>query len=190
MHNEPLVPQQSEDLPSENIPAAVQWMKDMADHSRPAPAEAASRSASLSASLAKRQQRIMESLQGSEKLLPGLDTAATEALLDWGEALAWVIVEDTSGLDDPAAEDILQPRARALRRLLQRIGTLIANPGENNADAADYLDKQYRIACGDRYRPPEPSMRMVHGRDGWPSHAGDPLQQIADVRCYFERDTV
>jgi len=100
--------------------------------------------------------------------------------LAWGVEVARAIVDDTAGLDDAAAEDVLQRRVRATRRLMMSVGKAVNEP-----DAADeHLDaatRQAAVALGDRFAPP-PEADLLAFRHRWRAQQGRPLEQIADLR--------
>ena len=69
------------------------------------------------------------------RLTEGLDGDAAETLMALGLDMGRVIVRDTGGLDDATAEDVLQPRVRAVRRLMMAAGQATASteaPAEPN----------------------------------------------------------
>jgi hypothetical protein len=89
-----------------------------AERARAAGPQAAQAPAPIVSSVAEREARIVGSLMGNKTLMAGLGSDDQDALRALAEDAARRIVADTAGLDDAAAQDILQPRVRALRRLL------------------------------------------------------------------------
>ena len=163
---------------AEELPPAVQWLRDQAA------AEAAQASARTQPDvtftpLAEREARVVGGLRGNTRLTEGLDDEAATALLDWGEALGRLIVADTAGLDDAAAEDVLQARVRAARRLLLwvRDSTGQTTAETNLADAVALAHVVYG-----RQRPPDASPVVPVGYNS----SASPVDQIALVRRVIE----
>jgi hypothetical protein len=176
-------------------PAAVQWMMQQAAAGQSAVALPASTGelavpalapASTDLTLAARQQRIADALRGNERLTEGLPADAAESLLAWGLELAREIVRDTAGLDDAAAEDVLQPRVRAVRRLMMAAGRA-TNPAEETPEVEEWL-KQAAVALGDRFRPPARS-KDQDLRQQWQAQSGQPGRQIALLRHFIDQLT-
>ena len=174
-------------------PAAVQWMMQQAAAGQSAlalpasagePAVAALAPTSTDATLAARQQRIADALRGNERLIEGLPADAAESLLAWGLELAREIVRDTAGLDDAAAEDVLQPRVRAVRRLMMAAGRA-TNPAEGSPEVEEWL-KQAAIALGDQFKPP-PRTQEQDLWQQWQAQSGQPGRQIAVLRYFIDQ---
>lgn len=167
-----------------HVPAAAQWMQQQADAREEDAAPRALLPASTEApppkTLAERERRIVGGLAGNRQVTEGLDEAEARELLAWGVEVARAIVDDTAGLDDAAAEDVLQRRVRATRRLMMSVGKAVNEP-----DAADeHLDaatQQAAVALGDRFAPP-PEADLLAFRRRWRAQQGRPLEQIADLR--------
>lgn len=174
-----------ESSPLPDIPPAAQWMADMAAQSPPTTDSAIVTQPDLPvSSLEDRHQRISSSLRSSKKLLPAMAAETREALLAWGEEIAWTIVMVTEGMDDAAAEDILQPRIRALRRLLQRVGQMIANPEEFEADSIRYIAKQVGLMTGQDVLSQVTDQIVADVWSAWQQEAGAPLAQIEIMRRF------
>lgn len=88
-----------------------------------------------------RIQRAISELTGNEALLGMLETEAASAMLDWGIKMATSIVNQTHGLDDPAADLSLLPRLKAVRSSMRSIG---------NWAAGKYVEPQDRIQLRDK----------------------------------------
>ena len=167
-----------------DLPPAAQWMMAQAAAAHNEPPERATAQLSFTP-LAQRRERVIGGLRGNEKLTAGLGTAAAAALSEWGAAMGRFIVAETEGLDDAAAEELLQSRVRAARQLMMNVARAAADPpppGETPlADALRQADAVY----GQRYAAP--------GRDAvgralarWSADAGRPAEQIAGLRAFVE----
>jgi len=168
-----------------DMPPAAQWMAALAAQNPPmAEGVRAADPHSPVSSTEDRYRRIKSSLRGSQKLLPDLSSETREVLLAWGEEIAWAVVRATEGMDDPAAEEFLQPRIRALRRMLQRIGQMIASPQELEADVIRYVAKQAGLIAGMDVMSQVPEPIVV---DFWAERqhqAGTPLDQVEVMRRF------
>ena len=178
-------------------PAAVQWMMQQAAAGQSAgiapPATSADRWPTLApgsqeAALAAREGRIRDALRGNERLTAGLGGDAAEGLMALGLDMARLVVHDTAGLDDTAAEDVLQPRVRAVRRLMMAAaGGTTTNSVETPTETADWLE-QAAVALGDHFTPPD-TAETVAFRGRWRSLLGRPSEQIAVLRRFIEDHT-
>lgn len=184
-----------ETAPAADVPAAVQWMMQQAAAGQSAaalPAPAARPPVSSLAPgqtepvLADRRRRISDALRGNDRLTEGLPADAADSLMELGLDLARRVVQDTSGLDDGAAEDILQPRVRAVRRLMMAA----AEATRQVADAAGLgaLLEQATVALGDQFRQPGAADELALRRE-WMALAGKPEAQIAALHRFIERFT-
>ncbi len=186
-------PQPDEDAAAP--PAAVEWMMQQAAAGQStaalpaapgdlpvlglAPAKA---TAATEATLAARRRRVDDALRGNPRLTAGLPADAAGALLALGLDMARAIVDDTAGLDDAAAEDVLQPRVRAVRRLMMAA----AAPPET-ADVAGWA-YQASVALGDHFRPADAAAESALG-DAWRDAAASPADRIAALRRFIEAHT-
>lgn len=192
--NDEIEPGQSpEKEPPNDPPAAVQWMMQQAAAGQLAaslPADmgdvAVSALAPISpeAALAAREERVADALRGNDRLTEGLDEATAESLLALGLDMGRLIVRDTAGLNDAAAEDVLQPRVRAVRRLLMAAGRATDPAGESAADPAPWLE-QAAVALGDRFAPPDQSQVSALGQR-WRALYGRPREQVEALRRLIE----
>ncbi len=201
-HDKPTDPEAPHDAP-----AAAQWMKQQAaahedkgedtpralspgDSSAPAllPAPGAPSGAGPQPkSLAERERRVVSGLVGNRQVTEGLEESAARELLAWGVDVVRAIVGDTAGLDDAAAEDVLQPRVRATRRLMMSVGKALNEP-----DAADeHLEaatQQAAVALGERFAPP-PQAELLAFRRRWRAQQDRPTEQIAGLRRLVDSST-
>jgi len=85
--------------------------------------------------LRQRSQRVVESLTENEALTANLDDEAAQLLLDWGIAYGKEIVQSTAGLPEAEAEEAMQARLQATRRLLRAVNQYFnqTNSAENEA---------------------------------------------------------
>ncbi len=178
----PLDPTEPPD--SADLPPAAQWMMAQAAAAQDEPPERAAAQLSFTP-LAQRRERVIGGLRGNEKLTAGLGTAAAAALSEWGAAMGRFIVAETEGLDDAAAEELLQSRVRAARQLMMNVARAAADPPPpGETPLADAL-RQADVVYGRRYAAP--------GRDAvgralahWAADAGRPAEQIAGLRAFVE----
>lgn len=179
----------ADDKPAGDSPA-VEWMKQQAAAQEAKPKPAPSTEVPVSSlayqsarpDLARREKRVADALRGNDRLTAGLPGDAAEALMAWGLALSRDIVSDTSVLGDAAAEDVLQPRVRAVRRLMMAAAEAIGQPAE--ADPAEWV-KQAAVALGDQFRAPDEA-RVAALRREWAALAGRPQEQIAALRRFID----
>lgn len=186
----PIEPDEEE--PNVEPPAAVQWMMQQAspgqsaatgpllDVTGPWPALT---SGSSERALAARESRVQDALRGNDRLIAGLDTTTSEALLGLGLDMGRAIVQDTAGLSDAAAEEILQPRVRAVRRLMMAAVDAV-RPDEGDAKPGEWL-RQAALALGDRYVAPDPKETAAFEKR-WRALHGKPAEQVAALRRFIE----
>jgi hypothetical protein len=175
-------------------PDAVQWMMKQAaagqsNQAAPVPPSArgfAPAGGSAAEMLAAREQRVRDALLGNDRLTENLPGEAARSLMDLGLDLARLVVQDTNELDDRAAEDIIQPRVRAVRRLMMSAARA-AQPGEASATPQDWLE-QAAIALGDRFRRPD-ELEAAAFDGGWRALHGRPADQVAALRRFIEEHT-
>ncbi len=188
-------PTTSAEEPPDDPPAAVQWMIQQAAASQAAPALPAPDEklpvlalapAAGERRMVEREKRIAGALRGNEHLTEGLPGAAADSLLEWGLELAQDIVRDTADLADEAAEDILQPRVRAVRRLMMAVGR--ATDAEAPAAFEAWLE-QAAIALGERFAPPSAAQTQDLHRQ-WQALAGRPQEQISLARGFLDELTL
>ena len=87
-----------------------------------------------------RLQRVTEEIMGNESLLEMLETDAATELLDWGLETASELVEETKGMDEAAAEQLLVPRLKAVRQTMRLVG---------NWAAGKYVEPASRVQLRD-----------------------------------------
>lgn len=189
-------PTNSAEEPQSDPPAAVQWMMQQAAASQatsalPAPAEKLPVLALAPAvgdrRMVEREKRVVGALRGNDRLTEGLSGAAADLLLEWGLDLARGVVGDTAGLADEAAEDILQPRVRAVRRLMMAIGQAV-KATEASAGFDSWLE-QAAIALGGHFVPPTAAQAQDLRRQ-WQALAGQPEKQVALARGFVDQLTL
>lgn len=179
------------DEESPDTPAAVQWMMQQAAAGQSAailpPGAGALAVPGLApglaeAALAARDKRVADALRGNDRLTEGLDGDAAAALMDWGLDMGRIVVRDTAGQSDAAAEDILQPRVRAVRRLMMAVAQATRPAAE--VDPAGWLE-QAIIALGDHMTPVD-GERQEALRQEWLALSGRPRDQIAVLRRFID----
>ena len=63
-----------------------------------------------------RLQREMQTLYGNEGLTGNMDDSSAKLFLDWAEVQVRQVVDSTVGLEDAAADEVMYPRLKAVRR--------------------------------------------------------------------------
>ena len=104
------------------------------------------------ADIKSRIQRAISELTGNEALLGMLETDAASEMLDWGIKMSTSIVNQTDGLDDPAADLSLLPRLKALRGSMRSIGNWAAGKyveADDRIQLRDKLLEQFKTILGD-----------------------------------------
>lgn len=167
-----------------DLPPAAQWMMAQAAAAQNEPPQRAQADLSFT-SLAQRRERVLGGLRGNDKLTAGLGTAAAAVLTEWGAAMGRHVVAETDGLDDAKAEEILQPRVRAVRQLMMSVTRAAADPPPPGATPLADALRAADVVYGRRYAAPE---RDVVGRAlaRWAAEAGRPVEQIAGLRAFIE----
>ena len=134
-----------------------------------------------------RAQRTAQTLLDNESLTADLDDAAAQALIDWGVASVEAIARDTAGLDDADAEQAMEPRLRAVRRLMRRVNRWVAGrEAMSGGEAAAHLEEivaQAAVIYAGTLAPPSRDERirfLVRG------HADEPPQMIRNLRTLIE----
>ena len=95
------------------------------------------------------------------------------------------VVAKTDGLDDAAAESLLQTHVRAIRQLMMSVARAAADPPPPGAmplaDALRHADAVY----GRGYAAPEHDA-TARALARWKADAGRPAEQIAGLRAFVE----
>ena len=112
-----------------------------------------------------RSKRIAQSILENESLTADLDDPQAQALLDWGIERAETIAQSTTGLDDEAAELAMDPRLRALRRLMRQVNQWMQGGQDMDqragAERLSQMIDQAQIVHGPGYAPPGPEQRQA-----------------------------
>lgn len=74
--------------------------------------------------LSKRIESVSESILSNEAFTAQFEDDAADILINWALKRAEFIVSDTIGLNDAAAEKVMYPRMKALRRIAKYAGKL------------------------------------------------------------------
>lgn len=93
-----------------------------------------------------RIQRYVGDLTRNEALLEMLDTDAATEMLQWATTTVTALVKKTEGMDDAAAEQILEPQLKAVRQALRSGGNWAAGKYTDPEDRASLQAKltEYR----------------------------------------------
>ena len=87
-----------------------------------------------------RIQKATKEITGNEALLEMLETDAAIEMLEWGREMVSSITLDTQELDDESAELVLEPRLKAVRRIMRSVG---------NWAAGKYTEPEQRLQLRD-----------------------------------------
>lgn len=98
-----------------------------------------------------RLNKVIGGISGNESLLEMLDAEAATELLNWGIAAATALVQKTAGLDDAAADLVLEPQLKAIRQAMRSAG---------NWAAGKYADPAARAALRDKLNE---YFKVIHG---------------------------
>jgi len=101
-----------------------------------------------------RLQREMETLYGNEGLTGDMDDSSAKLFLDWAEAQVRQIVDSTVGLEDAAADEVMYPRLKAMRRVARYVNQALIGQGDPY-DLAEKLVAQARIVYGEAFIEPD-----------------------------------
>ena len=117
------------------------------------------------ADLEARVQKAVEDISGNESLLEMLDSEAAEKMLEWGKSTAATIVNQIDGMDDPAVEQALETRLKALRQFIRSAGNWAAGKYTDPADRIQLREKLLGhakvIYGGDAHLPSPEKMDTV-----------------------------
>lgn len=116
-----------------------------------------------------RVERVIEELSGNEALFEMLDTDAATEMLNWGIEMGTSIVEGTEGMDEPAAEEVLGPRLKAVRQTLRSAG---------NWAAGQYIDPDSRVQLREKLWG---NFRLIYGEETYlpsPEKMDELLNQV------------
>ena len=102
----------------------------------------------------KRLQREMESLYANEGLTGDIDDSTARLLLDWAEHQVHQVVDTTAEMEDAAAEEVMYPRMKALRRIARYVNQALSGQGEPS-DLAEKIVAQARILYGEAFVEPD-----------------------------------
>lgn len=104
-----------------------------------------------------RIQRAVSELTGNEALMGMLETDAATTMLEWGVKVSKSIVNDTSEMDDLAADLSILPRLKAVRRSMRSIGNWAVGKyvePEDRIQLRDKLLEQFKLIFGDNVQLP------------------------------------
>jgi hypothetical protein len=115
-----------------------------------------------------RVEKAIDDIIGNESLLEMLDAEAAAEMLEWGKSAVTSLVKQTDGLDDSAAELVLEARLKAVRQFMRSAGNWAAGKYTDPADRLQLreklLDHAKVIYGGDAHLPSEQKMDAVLNR--------------------------
>ena len=88
-----------------------------------------------------RVQKAIDDITGNESLLEMLDAEAAAEMLDWGKSMVTLLVKQTDGMDDAAAELALDLRLKAVRQFMRSAGNWAAGKYVDPADRLQLREK-------------------------------------------------
>ena len=101
-----------------------------------------------------RLQREMQTLYGNEGLTGNMDDSSAKLFLDWAEVQVRQVVDSTVGLEDAAADEVMYPRLKAVRRIARYVNQAITGHGDPY-ELAGKLVAQARIVYGEAFIEPD-----------------------------------
>ena len=101
-----------------------------------------------------RLQREMDTLYGNEGLTGDMDDSSAKLLLDWAEAQVRQVVGSTADMEDAAADEVMYPRLKAVRRIARYVNQALIGQGDPY-DLAEKLVAQARILYGEAFKAPD-----------------------------------
>lgn len=101
-----------------------------------------------------RLKREMEALYGNEGLTGDLDDNSAKLFFDWAEDHVRQIVGSTAELEDAAAEEVIYPRMKAMRRIARYLNQALSDQGDSY-DLAEKIVAQARILYGKAFVEPD-----------------------------------
>jgi hypothetical protein len=131
-----------------------------------------------------RAKLAAQSILENESLSDGLEDAPAAVLLDWGVAGAKAAASASAGMDAAEADEWMDDRMRALRRMLKGASRwLQARIEGDDETAADQLATALEHAAavyGEAFQPPDPAHAAALDL------AADPAAALAALRALFE----
>jgi hypothetical protein len=135
-----------------------------------------------------RIKRAAESILTNESLTADLDDETAQILLDWGVAWAESIAGATAGLEETEAETLVEPRLRAVRKLLRLAQNWLANRPEGSEAQAAQLEKiieQATIIFGQDFVLPD-NDQLVRWVQQQLASIDDPAELARQIRQLLE----
>lgn len=163
--------------------SAADLMMQMASSPKPEPAPAPE--ATTAATAAERQKRIADGLRGNKKMLAGFDEEAQAALGKWTDAAATQIARATEGMNDAEAEDVIQRRVRAMRRLVYGIKDAIVEGGTATPELLDGYYQQAAIAYEGGFQRPGEAATVAFCAE-WNASTGTSAEKLTAARRFIE----
>lgn len=136
--------------------------------------------------LIKRRSLVAQGLMENEALRENLDDVTAQQLFDWLLPQSEVIVDTTAEIeDDEAADEVIAPQLKAVRKLARQINSWVAYPDEDPAQMLDTLVQHAQTIYGESFTPPDQAQRDKFLHDA-PAAVTQPAQLIQHIRQLFE----
>jgi hypothetical protein len=129
-----------------------------------------------------RVSKVAESILGNEALTGNLNDEAADLFLKWAITKGEAIARSTAGMDEFAAEEVMNPRLKALRHLARYLGNWVTGSGEP-WDLVEKIIEQARILYGDTFVEPDPAEKERIAR--YPLGV-EPIFLVAAIKNLFE----
>jgi hypothetical protein len=130
----------------------------------------------------RRIRRATDSILENESLTSDLEDAPASELINWGVACARAVAQQTTGMEEDQAEQLLSDGMGATRRLIRSVSAWATGQEPDDPQArVEWLDQI--ISQG--FIPPDQDRRQIFLEQIAGSSA-DPAQKIASLRALFE----
>jgi hypothetical protein len=100
-----------------------------------------------------RTRKAIKEISSNEALLEMLDTESATEMLEWGKEMVTSLTLDTQDVDDFEAELFLEPRLKAVRRIMRSVG---------NWAAGKYIEPEKRLKLREDLVG---HLKTIHGED-------------------------
>lgn len=131
-----------------------------------------------------RIQKYVGATTGNEALLDMLDTDAAAEMLKWATETVTMLVKKTEGMDDAAAEQVLEPQLKAVRQAMRAGGNWAAGKYTDPTSRADLKAKlmEYRAVISGEPARILPDTSLVSMLDQVEDTNKSPLQLVESFK--------
>lgn len=131
-----------------------------------------------------RIQKYVGAMTGNEALLDMLDADAAAEMLKWATETVTMLVHKTEGMDDATAEQVLEPKLKAVRHAMRAGGNWAAGKYTDPASRTDLKAKlmEYRSVIFDEPAKILPDTSLVSMLDQVDDTNKSPLQVVENFK--------